>query len=112
MDERYLWDKSGPPDPDLARLEATLAPLAHDGRPLELPAVFAARRPLPRPARGRWVLAAASVAVVVGAAWWWGARLMAPAWSVEWMGGAGRSSRLAVGQRIVTGAGESARIAV
>ena len=33
----YLWDGSGPPDPEVARLEALLSPLAHDA-PLRLPA--------------------------------------------------------------------------
>ena len=28
-DEPYLWDRSGPPEPDVERLERTLAPLAH-----------------------------------------------------------------------------------
>ena len=26
MNEDYLWDRSGPPDPEIARLERTLAP--------------------------------------------------------------------------------------
>lgn len=29
--ERWLWDKSGPPDPEVAALERLLSPLAHDG---------------------------------------------------------------------------------
>ncbi len=29
-DEPYLWDRSGPPDPDVVRLEKLLAPLKHD----------------------------------------------------------------------------------
>jgi hypothetical protein len=29
-DDRELWDRSGPEDPDVARLEKMLAPLAHD----------------------------------------------------------------------------------
>lgn len=32
----YLWDRSGEPDPLVQRLEQALAPLAHDGRPLQL----------------------------------------------------------------------------
>lgn len=32
--DRYLWDRSGPPDPDVAALERLLRPLAHDGRGL------------------------------------------------------------------------------
>src|SRR5512143_134961 len=30
MSDDYLWDRSGPPDPDVQRLEQLLAPLAHD----------------------------------------------------------------------------------
>jgi hypothetical protein len=41
-DEKYLWDRSGPEDPEIAALERLLAPLAHDERPL-------AFRPRPRP---------------------------------------------------------------
>jgi ferric-dicitrate binding protein FerR (iron transport regulator) len=34
-DQPYLWDRSGAPDPEVARLETLLAPLAHDA-PLAL----------------------------------------------------------------------------
>jgi ferric-dicitrate binding protein FerR (iron transport regulator) len=52
------------------------------------------------------------VAVVAGVALWWSVRPASPAWNVEWLDGAKRPGRLAVGQRIVTGAGERARIEV
>jgi hypothetical protein len=32
MNEDYLWDRSGPPDPEVARLEQTLAPLRYRHR--------------------------------------------------------------------------------
>jgi hypothetical protein len=32
MNEEYLWDRSGPPDPEIQRLERLLAPLAHGHR--------------------------------------------------------------------------------
>ena len=32
MTDDYLWDRSGPPDPEIQALEQLLAPLAHDGR--------------------------------------------------------------------------------
>src|SRR5688572_29935904 len=56
----YLWDRSGSPDPDVARLEQLLAPLAHD-RPLD---ELGARR-----ARGarRWWIAGAVAAVAAAA---------------------------------------------
>jgi ferric-dicitrate binding protein FerR (iron transport regulator) len=66
----YLWDKSGAPDPEVARLEAVLAPLAHDGAPLRLPAgagagvvpIGAARK------RRRWAIAGAALAAAAAAA--------------------------------------------
>lgn len=55
MQERsYLWDRSGPADPEAAALEALLAPLAHDGRRL-------AFRPRARPVFHPWFAAAAAV---------------------------------------------------
>src|SRR3954470_10558163 len=57
----YLWDRSGPADPEVERLEKLLAPLAHD-RPLD---ELRIRR------RSRWwiyagvVVAAAAVLVLV-----------------------------------------------
>ena len=29
MNEKYLWDRSGPPDPEIERLEQLLAPLRY-----------------------------------------------------------------------------------
>ena len=37
--EEYLWDRSGPPDADVQRLERLLAPYKHAPGELELPAV-------------------------------------------------------------------------
>ncbi len=34
-DDEYLFEKRGPPDPEVARLEELLAPLGHDDRPLD-----------------------------------------------------------------------------
>ena len=60
MNDDYLWDRSGAPDPEIERLERALAPLRFRER--------AGRwaQP-PRAARVRWALAAA--AVVLLAAW-------------------------------------------
>jgi hypothetical protein len=49
MKEGYLWDRSGPPDPSIVRLEQALAPLQHDGR-----------WPPTGQLRWRWVMAAAA----------------------------------------------------
>lgn len=37
MNDDYLWDKSGEPDPQIQELEEILAPLRYQPRPLELP---------------------------------------------------------------------------
>ena len=37
MNDDYLWDKSGEPDPEIQELENILAPLRYQPTPLELP---------------------------------------------------------------------------
>jgi FecR protein len=54
MNDDYLWDRSGPPDLEVARLERRLAPLRYR------------HRPLPRPSRVRWALAGALLAAAAG----------------------------------------------
>lgn len=39
MNEDYLWDKSGEPDPQIKELEEILAPLRYQPKPLEMPTV-------------------------------------------------------------------------
>ena len=56
----YLWDRSGPADPEVARLEQLLAPLAHD-RPLD---ELGLRKRTP--SRAPWI--AAGVALAAAAA--------------------------------------------
>src|ERR1700716_1973153 len=58
MNEEYLWDRSGPPDPEIERLERALAPLRYRHR--------AEVVRMPTPSRARWAMAAAA-AVVLGA---------------------------------------------
>jgi hypothetical protein len=59
MNDQYLWDRSGPPDPEIERLERTLAPLRYRHRA----GVFDSRHV---PARRWWAMAAAA-AVIAGA---------------------------------------------
>jgi hypothetical protein len=114
----YLWTAAGEADPEIARLEALLAPYAHRGALPPLPARAPRRRVL------RVVLpiltAAASLALVVAAAWLTSAARPAGAWSVQSLAGAPvvagspivGPSRLAVGQALTTDAQSRARIAV
>lgn len=60
----YLWDRGGAPDPDVARLEALLAPLAHQA-PLDELRLQRKRSKLPWFVLGGVLAAAAVVAVVV-----------------------------------------------
>jgi len=38
MNQNYLWDRSGEPDPEIAHLEKVLGALKYQPRPLEIPA--------------------------------------------------------------------------
>ncbi len=81
----YLWDRSGPPDADVARLEGLLARYRHRARP-----------------RRRLVLVLAAAAAVVAAAVLLFPREEASAWEVTWLEGSG-DARLAVGSWLDTG---------
>src|SRR5262249_23471792 len=56
MNEDYLWDRSGPPDPEIERLEQTLAPLRYRHRE-------GCGEP-PKSSRWKWALAAAAAIVL------------------------------------------------
>lgn len=60
MNEDYLWDRSGPPDPEIVKLEEQLAPFRHRGR---------AMQPQPKP-RAYWRWAAAAAALIAGVVVW------------------------------------------
>src|SRR6187401_2638100 len=63
-DDDYLWDKSGDADPDVARLEALLSPLAHTA-PLDEIRLRRKRSRLPIFIIGGVLAAAAIVTIVV-----------------------------------------------
>jgi hypothetical protein len=106
----YLWDRSGSPDPDIARLEKSLAPLAYPlaSRPAwERPAATAAR---PTPSLW-WAAAAASLVIAISV---WQMRLapvLPTAWQISRLqgpaslgsGAAAASMTLAAGQLLRTG---------
>lgn len=116
----YLWDRAGEPDPELARLERVLAPLAHDA-PLKLPAdvlpLAARRRRWPIIAGIATVAAAAAIAIIVlrprgGAGCDRGAGFTFSAdAAVTCDRGTGARGTLAVGGWIETGAG-TARVQI
>jgi hypothetical protein len=110
--DAYLWDGSGPPDPEVARLESLLRPLGHQARtPIALPSRTRARRFL--------MPAAAVVFLVAGVAGWmlFG---QSSGWWVQRLAGApvvdgvafGTHGRLRAGEWLVTDAAAVARLAI
>src|SRR5687768_2609305 len=68
MNDDYLWDRSGEPDPEIEQLEQVLGTLRYQPRPLELPVhvrIVQCRAFLPRIA----VAAAVALMLAGGAAW-------------------------------------------
>jgi hypothetical protein len=115
MNDDYLWDKRGTPDPELERLERTLGTLAHEERPLVMPAPGGAHAPRPhfyRPGAGAWLLAAAGLLVIAGGTLWLAklisfghtgearTRVSGPGWNVSSLAGSPR-----VGSRVIAAAG-------
>jgi hypothetical protein len=111
-DDRYLWDKSGPVDPEIQRLEGLLEPYRCGSLP-----------PLPLPLRivmfPAWLAYGAAAAVVVIAVAWFVMRGMSTdAWTVAVLSGEARvadvpvagSARLRAGQVFETGAAGQASI--
>jgi len=113
-DNEYLWDKSGPVDPEIQRLEMLLEPYRCGNLP-----------PLPLPKRRAWlflppfVAAGAVAAVVLMVSVWFVLRgIRAQTWTVSVLAGEGRlgarvlsgSARLHAGDVFETGADATARI--
>lgn len=117
MSEDYLWDRSGEPDPEVERLEKSLAVLREDA-----PApVLVAGAPRPRRMRSwLWAAATAAAAAVVAVAVWMAVRPAENGWAVIPVEGAprvgastlGERGSLAVGQWLETDGASRARIAV
>ena len=119
----YLWDGSGEPDPELQRIEKSLARFRYSGRPAEFPAANILQ---PKPSRlsffaSRWTprFAAATLFIVALTISVWFLRLSplqvsnAPVWDVARLSGAPRvgnfslasdssKAQLKVGQLMVT----------
>lgn len=119
MSNDYLWDGSGPPDPDVQRLEALLGrlrtPLA-DAPPPALPAAPLRWRTLRYLAPA--LAAAAAIVIMVGLTW--RTRPGAASWEVASLAGQPRvgstalegTGRIGVGQTLVTDASSKARMNV
>ena len=116
-DERndYLWDRSGPEDPDVARLEALLKPLGQDAAP---PRLVLPRR---RRAMAFWRPALAIAAsLVLGLTAWFTWGLWRGGWDVQTIAGVpvvdgqqlGDDGLLRRGGRLVTDGVSRARISV
>jgi hypothetical protein len=68
MNEDYLWDRSGEPDPAVRELEDVLGSLRYQPKPLRLPATSQIGRPR---RRTPWLAVAAAVAFLVLAVGVW-----------------------------------------
>jgi len=118
-DDTYLWDGTGPADPEIVRLEETLGKLRHRGQMPPLPERPAApvRRTLAISAT--WLAAAAAVVLVTTAAWF-AFSIRSSTWTVSSVSGMpaveGRAlsghGSLAEGEWLVTDAASRARIGV
>lgn len=61
MNEDYLWDKTGEPDPEIQKLEEILGALRYQPKPLELPQEL----PAPRQRRNHFPLLAIAASVLL-----------------------------------------------
>ena len=115
--DRYLWDRSGEPDPEVVRLEQTLGLLRHHGVTPVLPKRVATRTLRHRPIV---VAALAASLLLVASAAWLVVALRRSSWEVAQVAGSPivngekltGSSRLDIGGRLSTDAVSRARLAV
>ncbi len=121
MSDRYLWDRSGEPDPEVERLERVLGALQHD-RPapdFKAPPVPAFLPWYAWPGARRAMAAAAVLLIVATAAGlMWGRRGARASWEIATLEGAPRvgaapvrgGARLGVGEWLETDAGSRAQL--
>ena len=102
----YLWDKSGPPDPEVERLETLLAQFRYR------PGVRVLPKRRARPAL--WIALGSAAALLTALGLWQAVRVRSDAWSVSVVEDAGhaRTMRLRAGQTLETGVGETAHLSM
>jgi hypothetical protein len=124
-EDGYLWDGSGEPDPEVARLEAVLGQLRYRGTVPALPARTRGLRSRITP-WGVGALSTAAALLLVAAVWWLAIGIQPAGWSVQSVAGApvvdrapfrpgagirsGDTARLAVGEWLVTDGASRARV--
>ena len=104
MNEDYLWDRSGPPDPEIERLERTLAPLRYRHRP-EL------MNQAPGRSRVWWAAAAAVVLTAAGISRFAVPQPQPTAWEVTSVEGGARLGGRSVEMTMQVRSGEALRTA-
>jgi hypothetical protein len=132
MNDDYLWDGSGEPDPEMQKLETALAKFRHQSEAPEFPEITA---PQPRfwerlmPSRWSFGLAAAAATIIFIAAFgivWWSQKTdvdSATGWDVESIAGTPQvesgafakktgNAKLGVGQTLTTDGHSRANISV
>jgi hypothetical protein len=133
MNDDYLWDGSGEPDPEIQKLENTLAKFRQEGEAPEFPEIAATQQPRfwQRfvPLRWSFGLAAATATILFMAAFGilrWSQKpetASGPGWDVESLAGAPRvesnaflenavAAKLGVGQTLVTDSRSKANISI
>jgi FecR protein len=133
MNDDYLWDGSGEPDPEIQKLENSLAKFRHQGQAPEFPEISAARQPRfwQRLGSSHWSfgLAAATAAVLFMAAFgilWWNqnpSTTSGPGWDVESVAGTPKvessafrkkagATKLGIGQTLITDSHSKANISI
>ena len=133
MNDDYLWDGSGEPDPEIQKLESTLAKFRHQGQAPEFPEIPA--MPQPRfwqrlaPSRWSFGLAAATATILFIAAFGilqWSQKpntTSGAGWDVESVAGTPRvesnafgmnsgAAKLGVGQTLITDSHSKANISI
>ncbi len=132
MNDDYLWDGSGEPDPEIQKLENSLAKFRHQGQAPEFPEISAARQPRfwQRLVSSHWSFGLATTAAVLfmvafGILRWSQkpSTTSGPGWDVESVAGTPRvesnafgkkaeTAKLGIGQTLVTDSHSKANISI